>query len=599
MEAFLTNVLALLAVPFPAPYTLLRNCRAAGASLGPLSIPMSILVISPLLCGWTLLKRGVEAAVSGALSRTLLTQLLLPVVSASMGLIMFATYFIILLESSPPESSTIVDFTVFMVPVFLAPSAPLMVSFVLGAPTLALLLTSAIPIGFLCWPHSSQVVRLMVLYIKAKINSEGRTREMLDNIMGRVQPSKLVPVLLEYLLVGGLLNYLTTQGLYALLLSDKGTEGGTWSAVVYWFVWPLLYSLVFVNMRSFLYNLANLSAGLVHLGVRFIWLCHALETYPGPLVGRVSFVLRGLISYCQDHWVSLRWGLRYLPNMALYALFRLFLPPAAKSAVMLMLATFGFYQSCGIMRFPDFNAPRDQPPPTSSAARSYASVTESSLETDRASLVESRFNGGARVADVETERSLRQYTQEVSQGEASDQTSSTCLECTSEQCLRCSHSISAERTVDETLVSEISSNLGPTALNDFRENSIIEDVSDTTEQTEDNDVGQDEEPLVSEVNEQEDEIIAEAFVRENPQGNERSRGRNGTLMDSINSLLGNAGAIPRGLSRVHEERLRSSSQSLLLAFFIVLRGHEYVSSVVSEADRLQVHTSTHSAHVLA
>ena len=344
----------------PSPAVMRTNLHLALRTLGPLSLPLLLLVALQSLCCWVLVARAVRVVVSFCGGGDWLRdRFLLPVGSTVLfTAVMLATtaavvvvFFCTLLEASPPADLSPGGLARFLVPVYLAVVCPAAVSFVLDAPLLVTTALASLPPLLLSWPHLPEVLQLMVLFVRAKVNSRGRTRDMLDAIMGRIRPSRLAPLLAESVLQMGLLNFVTRQGIDALLLGQEQQP----SLLLAWVAWPLLYLLVYACTRTFVASLSQLSGGicLVLLGVRYEWLRRTLESYPGPLLGRLYFVLRVLVAHCREHFAVTRLVCKHLPAATIFLFFRLTtLSPPFKCAASLVLAVFGFYQWMGLLRFP-------------------------------------------------------------------------------------------------------------------------------------------------------------------------------------------------------------------------------------------------------
>lgn len=346
----------------PSPAVLLSNGGLALRALGPLALPVLALAVLQAVCSWDLAARGVQVVaglgVPDAGGAGVLVALCWPPLFAgallSTAILSFTAFFCTLLETSPPADLSVLGLTRFLGPVYLAALAPSAVSYVLDAPLLVSVAVAGLPLLLLSWPHLPEVLQLVVLFVRAKVNSRGRTRDMLDAIMGRIRPSRLVPLLVECVLQMGLLNFVTRQGLDALLLHP---ERGRPSLLLAWVAWPSLYLLVYACTRTFVSNLSQLSGGicLVLLGVRYEWLRRTLESYPGPLLGRLGFVLRVAVTHCREHFALTRTVCKHLPAAAIFLFFRLTnLSPPFKCASALILAVFGFYQWMGLLRFPIF-----------------------------------------------------------------------------------------------------------------------------------------------------------------------------------------------------------------------------------------------------
>ena len=503
----------------PSPAVLRSNALLALRALGPLSLPLLLLAALQGLCSWDLVARAVRVVAGfcggsdsfrGQLMYALGSTALFAGVMLSTSAAAFVVFFCTLLESSPPADLSAGGLTRFLVPVYLAVLCPAAASYVLDAPLLVATAVASLPLLLLSWPHLPEVLQLMVLFVRAKVNSRGRTRDMLDAIMGRIRPSRLTPLLAECVLQMGLLNFVTRQGLDALLL-DQGPERP--SLLLAWVAWPLLYLLVYACTRTFVSSLSQLSGGicLMLLGVRYEWLRRTLEAYPGPLLGRLAFVLRMLVAHCREHFALTRMVCRHLPAAFIFLFFRLTtLSPPFKCAASLVLAVFGFYQWMGLLRFPVL---------VEESWRWERGVAEDQRRTNAsAEAQESYLNSGEPGGFAQSPNEPSDESEAVPEAEE------------------------PVSVIDDSEVNISTEEVPPAAPNGLSEiDPLTQDISD-------------EGPEPRWPNElrarRRNNSPAESSQERAPSSPQR---RERGLMDSVNSLIANSANIPRSLNRVHEE----------------------------------------------
>lgn len=538
-------------LPKPNISTLFFNSLKASRILGfSSSLPLLIfftLVIFTSSCIYTQGMPVLPSAnmMTGIVITTITKMFILFFILIAELLIAFTATFILLLEKTPPDSRSAADFTLFISPIFLAVLMPLLLgNILLAAPSLTLLSLCLLPLLCLTSSQSESLLKLMLMFITAKVNSRGRTRTMLNAIMGNIRPSKLLIPFLDQILQIGLLNNLAKQGLEILLISS------TSSFALQYVIWPALYLLLFLNMRPFIARLSFLSGRLAHINVRLTWIMYTLEMYPGPWTGRVRFVLRLLSSYVKENILYVQCACKQIPAAILWTLYRgahYSLNPSWKCATSSMLAIFGFYQSIGLLRFP---LCREE-----ERVRSVATASQTFVP-----LQSENFT-------LSSEGEFRDAPMDIfNEGE--------------------------EDGHEEELIrnGELSATVNPVRpLPDFSSVAHSNDAN-TTGGSHD---------VIDGIEEEDEEVISQSLeqprsrsVPARPAAHQRfasalsgtSRRRQRGLMDSVRSLIDNFENVPRSLGQV-QDNPESTSQAVLLAIHMVLRSEPHRCLGLSEDER--------------